>query len=254
MENRLYLWAPPLPATIQSSSWRDRIVGALRHALPQACALCSGAAGVALICEPCNHSLAALGPACPCCALPVSSASMCGKCSGKRPAFDATQAAFTYAFPLDRLIQAYKYNGALSLAGWFAEAMLARRTDPVSRIEADLMIAMPLSRARQSERGFNHALEIARVLSRWSGIALGTRAVTRHRDTPAQATLPWSERESNVRGAFRCTSEVAGRSVIVLDDVMTTGASLDELARTLKRGGARRVENWIVARTLPPRD
>ena len=173
----------------------------------------------------------------------------CETCATIDPAYDATQSAFVYAFPLDRLIQAYKYNGSLSLAGWFAEAMLVRRREP---LVAEAIVAMPLSRKRQRERGFNHALEIARLLSRETGVALDARAVVRTRETPAQATLPWSERETNVRDAFDCPGNVEGKSVIVVDDVMTTGASLHEVARTLKRAGAARVENWLVARTLPP--
>ena len=196
-------------------------------------------------------SFVPLAGACPRCALPLGSAAVCGRCLLHPPAYDATDAAYVYAFPLDRLIQAFKYNGALSLGGWFAEAMLDTRQVPAV---GDLIIALPLSPGRQRERGFNHSLEIARILSRRTGIRVAADAAIRVRETPPQATLPWSDRASNVRGAFACPRNaiVAGRSIIVIDDVMTTGASLDEFARTLKRAGAARVENWLVARTLPP--
>lgn len=114
------------------------------------------------------------------------------------------------------------------------------------------MVAVPLSARRQRERGFNQALEIARVLARRTGIPLDARAIVRTRDTPPQADLPWRERAMNVRDAFECLRPLAGLRVLVVDDVMTTGASLDELARTLKRAGAAHVENWLVARTPPP--
>ena len=114
------------------------------------------------------------------------------------------------------------------------------------------MIALPLSPERQRERGYNQAYEIARVLARDLRIPLFRGGVHRDRSAPPQAALPWSERAKNVRGAFACELDLKGLTVAVIDDVMTTGASLAELARTLKRAGAVRVENWVVARTLPP--
>jgi ComF family protein len=115
-----------------------------------------------------------------------------------------------------------------------------------------LVVAMPLAAARQRERGFNQSLELARALVRRTSIPLAIGAVWLVRETQPQADLPWDDRARNVSGAFACTAAVAGRHVIVVDDVMTTGASLDELARTLKRAGAARVENWVVARTPAP--
>ena len=167
------------------------------------------------------------------------------------PAFDATEAAFIYGFPLDRLIQACKYNGNLSLTGWFAAQMIANRAHAPA---ADVIVAMPLAPKRQRQRGFNHALEIARGLSRGTGIPVDAGSLRRVRETPAQATLPWIARAINVSGAFAANASFNGKAVIVVDDVMTTGASLDEVARTLKAAGAARVENWLVARTLPPAD
>ena len=167
------------------------------------------------------------------------------------PAFEATEAPFLYAFPLDRLIQAFKYNGNLSLAGWLAGQMIANRALAPA---ADVIVAMPLAPRRQRQRGFNHALEIARSLSRRTGIPVDGGGLRRVRETPAQATLPWIARAINVSGAFAANESFAGKTVIVIDDVMTTGASLNEVARTLKAAGASRVENWLVARTLPPVD
>ena len=110
---------------------------------------------------------------------------------------------------------------------------------------------MPLGRARLAERGFNQALEIARHVTRSTGLALAPGLAHRVRDTAPQTGLPHDERAANVRGAFECDADAAGRTLAVIDDVMTTGASLAELARTLKRAGAARVENWVVARTWP---
>ena len=244
-----------MPATM-AHGWRDRIVGMVRSALPQACALCAAPTGTALICAACAGLLPRVPQSCPRCALPSTQNSaqhgqVCGQCLADPPAFDRSQAAFVYAFPLDRLVQAFKYHGTLAFADWFAQAMLERRT---GRADADVLIPVPLARGRQQERGFNQALEIAKPLSRWTGIPLLADAAIRVRDTPPQASLPWSERAQNIRGAFACDVVLTGKKVIVIDDVMTTGASLEEFAKTLKRAGAASVENWLIARTLPPTD
>jgi ComF family protein len=211
--------------------------------------LCAAPTGAALICAACAGGLPRLPQACPRCALPSTQGGLCGQCLADPPAFDRSQAAFVYAFPLDRLVQSFKYHGALAYADWFAQAMLDRRAEPPA---ADVLIPLPLARSRQRERGFNQALEIAKPLSRWTGIPLLADTAIRLRDTPPQATLPWGERGKNIRGAFACATALAGKSVIVIDDVMTTGASLEEFAKTLKRAGAASVENWLIARTLPP--
>ena len=102
----------------------------------------------------------------------------------------------------------------------------------------------------EAERGFNQALELARPLARSCGAPLDIRHVRRHRDTTPQASLPWKERAKNIRHAFECDIDLAGMNVLIVDDVMTTGATLDELARTLKAHGANRVENRVLARAL----
>lgn len=237
-----------MPVTM-TRGWRDHLVGSLRAALPQACALCAAPTGSALICAACAGALPRMGLACPRCALPSVHDGLCGQCLADPPAFERSQAAFVYAFPLDRLVQSFKYHGTLAYASWFAQAMQEQRAEPPA---ADLLIPVPLARGRQRERGFNQALEVARPLSRWTGIPLLADDAVRVRETPPQASLPWAERAQNIRGAFACSASLAGKRAIVIDDVMTTGASLAEFAQTLKRAGAVSVENWVIARTLPP--
>ena len=219
--------------------------------MPQRCELCAGASGSELLCRGCARSLPRLGLACPVCALPTPQGEVCGPCASHPPPFDATIAAFAYAFPVDRLMHAFKYHGRLALAEWGARAIGAERASRALALPKRL-IALPLSHERQRERGYNQAFEIARVLARELAIALVRGGVRRERAAPPQAALPWTERAKNVRGAFACELDLRGLSVAVVDDVMTTGASLAELAKTLKRAGAARVENWVVARTLPP--
>jgi ComF family protein len=142
-------------------------------------------------------------------------------------------------------VQALKYRARLALAGFFARS-LASRPMP----EVDLIVPMPLHPKRLAERGFNQALEIARDLARHLGKPIELRGVLRVRDTLPQTEIPYEERAKNVRGAFLCKLDLSGTSVAVLDDVMTTGATLNELARALKRAGATRVENFVIARTV----
>jgi ComF family protein len=209
------------------------------------CYLCRGAAH-GILCESCDADLPRLGSAhCPRCALASPAGAICGRCLTQPPAYDATSAALAYAFPADVLVQALKFRGELALAPVLGD-LLARCTSEA----ADCIVPVPLSAERLRSRGYNQALEIARHVARATGACLAPDACRRSRDTPAQLDLPLAERARNVRGAFECPRLVGGATVAVLDDVMTTGATLDEIAATLKRAGAARVLNWVVARTF----
>jgi len=214
--------------------------------LPQDCLLCQASSGASLLCADCARELPANTSACPRCAAPGPCATECGACLADPPHYDASRAAFVYAYPVDALIQALKYGGQLALAGLFARE-LQRRI--VGAREADLIVPLPLHPQRLAERGFNQAAEIAKVLSRRCGIRMDARLARRVRHTAPQTGLPWRERATNMRHAFACDRDLAGLRIAVVDDVMTTGATLDEFARTLKRSGAARVENWVIART-----
>lgn len=214
-------------------------------ALPQDCLLCGARAGAGLLCSACAAELPRLPQMrCPVCALPTSDATVCGRCLSKPPHFDATHALFAYAFPVDRLIQVLKYRARLAVAPFFGEGLA-----DLLPAGADRLVPLPLHPRRLKERGFNQALEIARALARHPSI--DTASVEREIDTAPQASLAWDERGRNVHGAFLCRADLSGQHVVVLDDVMTTGATLDECARALKKRGAARVTNLVVARTLP---
>ena len=221
------------------------------------CLLCRGAAdgarGEALLCAACERDLPRIGAEglCPRCALPAPGGALCAACRPAPPHFDATLAALAYRFPADVLIQALKFRGALAISALLGR-VLAQRVAGSERIDA--VLPVPLSAARIRARGYNQSMEIARVVARATGLPLRPSLCERIRDTAAQIELPPAERVRNVRGAFRCPHPLEGLAVAVVDDVMTTGATLDELARTLKRAGASRVVNWVAARTFPPRD
>jgi ComF family protein len=178
---------------------------------------------------------------------------LCGPCLSTPPAYDATIAAVDYAAPLDHLVLQLKFSARLPLAPWFAhmlrDAVLARPGLPLP----DLLCPVPLGQARLVERGFNQALEIARPLSAALGISLHPALAVRQLETRAQSGVSPHERGANIRGAFAVEDPdlVAGRHVGVVDDVMTSGHTLDELAATFKRFGAARVTNLVFARTPP---
>jgi len=198
------------------------------------------------LCTACYAHLPWLtGPCCPQCALPTADGGICGACLSHPPRFDRVTAAFAYAWPLAPLIHHYKYAGNLALATLLAQALGARLAG-----DADFIIPMPLAPQRLRSRGFNQALEIARVVSRMTGVPLAPAACRRVRDTAPQASLPWQARARNIRNAFVCDADLSGLRVAVIDDVMTTGATLDELARNLRQAGALEVHGWMVARTL----
>ena len=214
--------------------------------LPQDCLLCGTTSGDALLCPTCHRELPRLAvDACPVCAEMSPGGMTCGACLKSPPHFDATFAVFRYSFPADKLIQALKYHRRTATADFLATAMLA-----CAPPGADVIVPLPLALPRLRERGFNQAVEIARPLARALKLPLELDGCIRSRDTAPQATLPWKERQKNVRHAFECNIDLSGKSVIVIDDVMTTGATLDEFARTLKAHGAVRVTNWVTARAL----
>jgi len=205
------------------------------------CFLCRGSARDVL-CKDCNAELPRLDqPLCPRCALASPRGETCGRCLADRPPYDATVAALAYEFPTDVLVHALKFRGELALAPFLAAILFQNLKD------ADFIVPVPLSAQRLRERGYNQAVEIARGTGRPVELEL----CTKQRNTAHQTDLPWSERQRNVRGAFRCARRIDGKTVAVVDDVMTTGATLAEIAATLKAAGAARVVNWVVARTFP---
>jgi ComF family protein len=226
-----------------------------RLLLPQHCELCAAPAHDQLICAACTAALPTVVDACPRCALPSAAGVVCGACLAHPPPFDAALAAYAYAFPVDRLLQALKYGGRLALAEWAAMALAAQAAPALRsrarQCAAPMIVPLPLAPARQRERGFNQAREIASRLAPALNLRLAS-IIERPHARPPQAGLPWALRRSNVRGAFAVCADVAGGHYALIDDVMTTGATRAEAARSLKNAGAARVECWVVARTLPP--
>jgi ComF family protein len=237
--------------------WFRPLIARLPVLIPSSCALC-GASGDETLCSGCRRQFFEHdGCRCLQCALPLTGPATCGDCLAQPPAFDATVAAVDYAPPVDQLVLALKFGSRLALAPLFAEMLrdALLRTRMAQHGLPALLTAVPLGRRRLEERGFNQALEIAKPLSRLLGVRLAPRLVVRSRDTRAQAMLHPDERQKNIRDAFiipdHAIDLVRGQHVGVVDDVITTGETLNELAVVLKRFGALRVTNFAFARTLP---
>lgn len=235
--------------------WPRRLAQAL---LPSSCALC-GALCDAAVCRPCQAQFVVRSTRCPRCANPLAAADatrLCGACLSKRPAFDATLAGADYLAPLDRLVLQLKFGARLALAPWFAQVLVDRVLEQRGFLLPDVLCPVPLGPQRLVERGFNQALEMARPLARHLGVALRERLAVRALDTPAQSGVAPDQRRRNVSNAFSVAPEllsmVRGQHIGIVDDVMTSGHTLDELAATFKRSGAARVSNFVFART-PPR-
>lgn len=222
----------------------------LSAALPSQCAVCHAWPAQPL-CEACVARFAQPQARCRGCALPLPAGlERCGACIRETPPLDLCLAAVPYEYPWSGLITRYKFGAS---PGWSAALALLMRSTPWAEpaLEAaDLVLPLPLSAARLRQRGFNQALELARHLA--PGKTDGT-LLQRLRDTPAQSTLPRAARLRNVRGAFGVAPgrapELEGRRVLLVDDVMTSGATLFAAAQALRAAGASHVTGLVLART-----
>ena len=230
-----------------------RLVAAL---LPGACALC-GAHSRDALCDGCATCLSDSAIRCPQCGVPVDVGThvqaVCGRCIARPPAFDATLCVAGYDEPADSLATGLKFRGQLALAALFG-ASLATRAQQQQVALPELIVPIPLSPARLATRGYNQAWEIARVTARRLGRPARARCLVRTRDTPAQSGLRGADRWRNMRRAFAVADadRVRGAHIGLVDDVMTSGATLDAAARALKRAGAARVTVFVVLRTSTP--
>jgi ComF family protein len=220
--------------------------------LPWRCLLCgdTGAQGVDL-CADCAAELPRNTSCCAHCALPLPvSAPQCGRCQRKPPLWDTAWAPFRYAWPLDRLETRFKFSRDLA-AGRALITLWQRENLPASL--PSMILPVPLHRRRLRERGYNQAWEMARPLAHSLGIPCRHDWLRRIRHTDAQTGLDAAQRRRNLRGAFALPeSVVLPAHVVVLDDVFTTGATLSECVRVLKRVGVPRVDVWALARAPIP--
>ncbi|HEX7964321.1 MAG TPA: ComF family protein [Gammaproteobacteria bacterium] len=221
---------------------------------PAHCALCGGRGGRGLdLCQACFDELPWNRHACPRCAAPLppdADAALCGACLKQLPSWDEAKSPLAYAYPVDKLVQRFKFEGDLAagrlLGELLAEFLAAGGEKP------DCIVPVPLHPERLKERGFNQAVELARPLSKRLKIGVRLDLCERVRATEVQSKLDSAERHKNLKGAFSVTGGVQGKHVALLDDVITTGVTVETLAREFRDAGAARVSVWSACRAAAP--
>lgn len=228
--------------------WRAAKDSLQRFVLPFRCLLCGGPGADGLdLCRDCASELPRNRRCCARCALPLAEpAALCGQCQRRPPPWDAAWVPFRYAWPLDRLESRFKFGADLA-AGRVLSALWLR--EPLSAERPDVIVPVPLHRHRLRARGYNQAIELARPLASTMHLPLRYTWLQRERGTAAQTELGAAARRRNVRRAFVASTDVTWpEHVVLLDDVMTTGATLAECARVLRRAGVKRIDVWALAR------
>lgn len=217
---------------------------------PPVCVLCGnqGLDGLDL-CEGCYADLPWLTCVCSCCALPMAVGALCGRCQKKSPTFDRVFAVFEYFEPVDRLICGLKFSAHLHFSTVLGRLMVPRLVDLLANESLpELILPVPLCAPRIRQRGFNQALVLAQVLSQGLNVPLARNACQRIKVALPQVGLGADERRRNLQGAFAVSKKLDIKHVAIVDDVMTTGSTVEELALVLKKQGIERVDVWVCAR------
>lgn len=215
----------------------------------QHCLLCAAYQARDGWCAACLNDLVRMPACCPRCARPLPEATICGHCQLYPPHFDAVHVPYVFCYPLNQLIYAFKYRHHLEYSHAL-EALFVQANEVIAP-SFDCIVAVPLARERLAERGFNQSDELARGLAGPRTQRLDFSLCWRKRNTLPQASLSPAERKKNLRDAFAVKRRVDGLSIAIVDDVMTTGTTLNALAGCLKKNGASRVEAWTLARAIP---
>jgi len=221
------------------------------YLLPPTCILCGNPGYDSRdICTCCYQHLPKNNQCCYRCAaqleITTNTPTLCGRCLSGQPAFDETYESFIHQGAIRHLINNLKFNAHYKNARLLG-LLLADHLKQSAELP-DLIIPVPLHKARYRERGFNQAIEIARTVSKELHIPLDLSSCNRHRDTLHQTQLSAKKRRKNIKNAFSVIKPIHARHVAILDDVMTTGSTVHELASVLKKNGVSRVDVWVCAR------
>jgi ComF family protein len=227
---------------------------------PRLCMSCRMPVSAQGLCAACWSGIAFLdGPGCSCCGLPfaveLEGENFCAACIARKPAFDTARAILAYDDKSRGAILALKHADRLDLVPGFARWL--GRTGRASLSDCDLIVPVPLHRWRLWQRRYNQSAELARWLAANSGLAADPFVLVRSRSTPSQGAMASAKaRRRNVQRAFRVPdpARVAGKRILLLDDVLTTGATAESCARALKRAGATRVHVLALARVVKASD
>jgi ComF family protein len=227
--------------------------------LPRHCVLCGFPSGPDNLCAPCAAELPRIDHSCRQCGLPLrkTSGHICGLCLRRAPPWDLGLAALSYCHPVDHLVSRFKFNRDLA-CGHILGRELTAAVQQKAQATPTCILPVPLHRGRQVIRTFNQADLLARQLAKKLGVPVCSHGLERTRRTPAQSGLDAASRRKNLRGAFRCMA--SGKitalfgHVALVDDVLTTGSTLAECTRVLKRAGAGQVSSWVAAVTPAGRE
>ncbi len=179
---------------------------------------------------------------------PRGHAAICGQCLRKPPPYHRALATFNYCAPVNHIVHGLKFGQRLYYGRFLGDALAKTVAQAEKLIVPDLLIPVPLHRKRMNERGYNQAYEIARPVARRLGCPIATGLVVRSGETKEQSQLNALQRRRNLKNVFTVVSSVKGLHVAIIDDVMTTGATVAELARVLISAGVRRIDVWLAAR------
>jgi len=217
------------------------------------CPLCAEASK-SLICSSCKTMLPNIETQCIQCGLPLdkidtlNNTLRCGQCLQTPPAFDACISPYHYALPINQFVTQLKFHQKLHYAKILAD-LLIDRIDSATEKLPECIIPVPLHPARLRQRGFNQALEIARPIAKKYSLKLDSQCCKRIVSTPPQMQQNKQARQKNIRNAFRVLDNFNYQDIAIVDDVMTTGQTLNELARVLRMHGAKHIQVWAVARS-----
>ena len=231
---------------------------------PSCCVLCGSESDRVIdLCYHCDSDLPHNNQCCVRCSIPLKinsigfinnsqSGILCGECTAHPPTFDQCLAPLRYEFPASSLISRYKYQGHFCSGVILADILLTKIVKNQIRDQnkkPDLIVPVPLHWQRQFFRGFNQSQWLAQYLSRALKVPINNRLLKRCRNTPPQQGLNRKQRQKNLKGAFRVNHPIEGKHIALVDDVVTTGSTVSELSKLLKKAGATKVEIWCLART-----
>jgi len=238
----------------KTSEWTEAILNGL---LPRHCVMCGHSSGAQNLCQPCAAELPRTGHCCCQCGLPLSHPAdrICSHCLRHAPPWTSAIAALVYCFPVDQLVCRFKFGRNLACGQILARELIITAREKCEEMPA-CILPVPLHRSRHFFRAFNQADLLARHTGKALGIPVYGSVLRRSRRTRAHSGLDAARRMRNIKGAFTCRIPAGKRGafehVALLDDVLTTGATLSECTRTLKQAGAGRVSVWVAARAPEP--
>ena len=247
---------PDPTATRNHPAWRSGLKSVRATALallewvaPPCCLLCRLEVEYRHgLCQGCWAKLPVNEIHCERCALPMAHESLCGHCQRCPPVFDSVIAPLCYQDPIDQMLCALKYHQQLS----FARTAAGLITDTVRESgepRPDLLVGVPMTHRAVRKRGLNQAVFLARLIGRQLGIPAKSTLIKKLRETDRQSTLNASKRQRNLKGAFHCKGSLEDKHIALVDDILTTGATANEISKVLKAAGANRVDIWVCART-----